>query len=92
MHEMSSPGICLKHADCATFMYEAFVSFTSLVVSNKHNFAHRLIDDRVESSSAFQWQSQLRYSQDASSGEAQVRKLPKQHYRCEQCGRAVVSS
>ena len=32
----------------------------------------RLIDERVESSSAFQWQSQLRYTQHDKTKECQV--------------------
>lgn len=36
---------------------------------------HRLIEERVESAGAFQWQSQLRYTQHDKTKECQVRRL-----------------
>ncbi len=37
----------------------------------------RLIDERVESASAFQWQSQLRYTQHPKTKECQVKSSDK---------------
>lgn len=45
----------------------------------------RLIDERVESASAFQWQSQLRYTQHPKTKECQVG-CSAQGDTCQSCG------